>query len=90
MLIAIVLMLDAMAACPALHEMIHKDAGHEDHECAVTMFAHGQVDSVTVDVVPVVFIATVEITQQIDFTVFSPSIAHLPSGRAPPVLPSVS
>ena len=43
LLVGVVLLLDAMAACPALHEMIHHDAGKEDHDCAVTMFAHGKV-----------------------------------------------
>ena len=44
LLIALVLLLDAMAACPALHELIHHDADKPGHECAVTMFAHGKVE----------------------------------------------
>ena len=42
LLIGMILLLDAMAACPALHELIHKDADKPGHECAVTMFAHGK------------------------------------------------
>jgi len=90
LLIALVLLLDAMAACPALHELIHHDAGKPDHECAVTMFAHGQVDSVSIEVpvtTPQVFVFAVP---QIEISVFSPAIENLPAGRGPPVLPSVS
>ena len=43
LLAGIVLFLDAMAACPALHELIHHDADQPGHECAVTMFMHGKV-----------------------------------------------
>jgi hypothetical protein len=84
LLIALVLLLDAMAVCPALHELIHHDAGKPDHECAVTMFAHGQVDSVSVDVpivTPQVFVFAVP---QVEISVFSPAIENLPAGRAPP------
>jgi hypothetical protein len=33
----------AMAAMPALHQWAHADAGDARHECAATLFAHGQV-----------------------------------------------
>jgi len=90
LLVALVLLLDAMAACPELHELIHHDAGQPEHQCAVTLFAHGQVDSAVLDV-PVVTTATpVETTPQVIISVFSPAIKDLPAGRAPPVLPSVS
>ena len=90
LLVALVLLLDAMAVCPALHELIHHDAGKPDHECAVTMFAHGQVDSISVDVpvvTPQVFVFNVP---QIEISIFSPAIDNLPAGRGPPALPSVS
>ncbi|MDR3460645.1 MAG: hypothetical protein P4N60_24715 [Verrucomicrobiae bacterium] len=90
LLVALVLLLDALAACPSLHELIHKDAGLPEHQCGVTLFAHGQVDSAVVDV-PVVAAAIVtETTPHIVFSVFSPAIKDLPAGRAPPVLPAVS
>jgi len=84
-LIALMLLLDAMAVCPALHELIHHDAGKPDHECAVTMFAHGQVDSVSIEVpvvTPQVFVFALP---QVEISVFSPAIENLPAGRAPPV-----
>jgi len=35
----------AMAASPELHEYLHHDAGHDDHQCAVTdMLAGGSGD----------------------------------------------
>lgn len=41
LLLAHVLVIAAMAASPALHEWIHQDADHEDHDCAVELFIHG-------------------------------------------------
>ena len=50
-----ILFLSAMAASPTLHRAIHHDADSSDHECAVTLFVHGQVNAgVTVPVVAVV------------------------------------
>jgi hypothetical protein len=85
LLVALVLLLDAMAACPSLHELIHKDANSAEHQCVVTLFAHGQVDSAMVDVPVVVTTIRVETAPQIVFSVFSPAIKNLPAGRAPPV-----
>jgi hypothetical protein len=31
----------ALAASPSLHELVHPDADHEDHDCAVTLFLSG-------------------------------------------------
>ena len=90
LLVGVVLLLDAMAACPALHEMIHHDAGKEDHECAVTMFAHGKVSSVTCEIVIPPPTVLVETTRQFVFFVYSPAIENLPQGRAPPAPSTVS
>ena len=90
LLVGLVLLLDAMAACPALHELIHKDADSTEHHCAVTMFAHGQVDSATVEVSIATPTVSVEMVPQVSFSIFSPCIENLPAGRAPPVLPAVS
>ena len=39
--VALVLVLAVLAASPEAHEWLHHDAGHEDHECAITLFVHG-------------------------------------------------
>ena len=86
LLVGMVLLLNAMAACPALHGLIHKDADKPGHECAVTMFAHGKVESATVEVPAIVAAASIESTPQIEFSVFSTTIENLPQGRAPPAV----
>jgi hypothetical protein len=45
---AMVLFLAALAASPSLHQWLHHDANEPDHECAVTVFAHGQVNATTI------------------------------------------
>lgn len=30
-----------LSVSPELHELVHPDAGHEDHDCAVTLFLGG-------------------------------------------------
>jgi hypothetical protein len=83
-LVGMVLLLDAMAACPDLHELIHKDAGEADHHCAVTVFAQGKVDSVACDVPVVAPTVWFETARTINFFAFSTAIEDLPHGRAPP------
>ena len=88
--VGLVLLLNLLAASPSLHEWFHADAGHEDHQCAVTIFAHGQVDSATVEVVAVAPTVSIATVPQVSFSIFAPAIENLPAGRAPPVLPAVS
>jgi hypothetical protein len=40
----------AMAAVPALHQLVHHDANDPSHECAVTLFLGGQVHCPGTDV----------------------------------------
>ena len=89
-LTGIVLLLNAMAASPTLHEWFHSDAGNAQHQCAVTLFAHGQVDSAAADVPVLALLALVETVPSVEILVFSPAIESLPAGRAPPVLLAVS
>jgi hypothetical protein len=42
-----------------LHRLIHPDADSADHECAITMLAHGQLDAPVVPPVLVAFVAAV-------------------------------
>jgi hypothetical protein len=84
LLTGMILLLDAMAASPALHELIHKDAGKADHDCVVTVFAHGKLDSANVCVPVVAATISIEATPRIEFSVFVSAVENLPLGRAPP------
>src|SRR5271166_1428409 len=48
LLCGVVLFLAALAASPSLHEWLHHDADEPGHECAVTLFLHGQVSAAAV------------------------------------------
>jgi hypothetical protein len=85
LLVGVVLLLNALAASPKLHELFHADAGKAQHHCAVTLFAHGQVDAADAAVA----IAVPSIADDFLFpslvSVFSAAPEILPPGRAPPV-----
>ena len=80
------LLLNALAASPTLHELIHKDADRASHTCSVTLFAHGQVASVSGEVPVVVPLALIETTPSIIFSVPGTAIQNLPPGRGPPTV----
>ena len=44
MLIFSVLFCGALASSSGLHRLIHPDADNDHHQCAITIFAHGNVD----------------------------------------------
>jgi len=88
LLVGLILLLDAMAACPALHELIHNDADKADHQCAVTMFAQGKVDSATCEIIVSEPTVLIETARYFTFSIFSPAIENLPQGRAPPAVVS--
>ena len=84
LLVSLILLLGTLAVSPVLHELIHKDANEPGHECGITVFAHGQVDSVSVDVAviaPPVICATISLNT---VSVSSATIENLPFGRGPP------
>ena len=87
LLIVFVLLLNAMAA-PAVHELIHKDADRADHQCAATLFAHGQVAAADCDVPLVRPVVSVETIAHLGFPLLSTTIENLPPGRAPPTVAS--
>ena len=89
LLIGLVLLLNVMAATPALHELIHKDADSASHSCAATLFAHGHVESAACDVPVVLPVTLVETTPHLEFFLFSTAIDNLPHGRAPPSVASL-
>ena len=43
-MILMVLFCGLLSSSPRLHEAIHPDANNQHHQCAITIFAHGQVD----------------------------------------------
>ena len=89
LLIGVILLIDLMAASPALHELIHVDAGQPDHHCTVTLFAHGQIDSAVGEiVVPTISIRWIDTCPPVTISVVDSLVVLLPPGRAPPVFPA--
>jgi hypothetical protein len=85
LLAAFVLLLNALAASPQLHEFFHADAGKVDHQCAVTLFAHGQIDSPVADEAAIVPAAALDLLPQISVSIPNALVESLPPGRGPPV-----
>lgn len=73
-----------------LHIWLHGGAIPDNDDCAVAMLAHGKVDNGIVEVPPAVPSLWIETTPQPIFSVFSPIVDRLLSGRAPPVSVAVS
>ena len=88
LLVGMVFLLDAMAASPALHKLIHQDANKAGHECAATMFAHGKVESANVVVSATVPLVSIEAAQPIVLSIFTTAIENLPPDRGPPAVSS--
>jgi hypothetical protein len=83
--ILLVLLLNLLAASPSLHEYFHADAGKAGHQCAVTLFAHGQVDAPAVDVALPLPATPTEFLPQFSASIPNALVATLPPGRGPPV-----
>jgi hypothetical protein len=84
LLVAVVALMLTLAANESLHKLLHADAGNASHTCAVTLFAHGQVDSTTVEISVSLPQCAIEITAPLVVSVFASVIENLPAGRAPP------
>lgn len=86
LLLCLFLFVLAMAQFKALHHLVHADAGQAEHQCAVTLLGHGQVDVAAADVrvafMPVVAIAVVMPATPVFVAV---DYSLLP-GRAPPAV----
>lgn len=84
LLVAVVLLLGVLQVLPVAHECLHADAGSAEHECAVTLFAHG-VDPVVANLVLAVVIwrLLARALESREVFVQAPAFVHLP-GRAPP------
>ncbi len=74
----------ALAACPSLHQALHHDSNSSEHHCAVTMFAHGQVDSAVVEVAAILPVTPVEFSPLTLVSIPNAPAATLPPGRGPP------
>ncbi len=87
--VAVFLLLQAMVTFPGLHELLHHDAAEPDHQCAVTLFVHGQVHYADT-VIPVLRPEPLPVfVQSLREAIFvSPDVRLLP-GRGPPFLPSL-
>lgn len=84
LLLGCLLTVQAMAAFPALHALVHPDADDPAHECAVTLFCHGQVDASpsAVPILPAPELVTfTELPPQVVFV--STDVRLIPS-RGPP------
>jgi hypothetical protein len=83
-LVLLLLLLQTLSASAALHEDVHADAHHSDHECAVSLLSNGQIDvsegGLTLPVAP----AFAELRLLLPAPADSTAVAGLPSSRGPP------
>ena len=81
-----VILLAVLAVCPAAHEWFHHDADHSDHECAVTLFAHGVTTAITGVALALISWRLIgnAIASAKEFQL-PPLPSRFPPGRAPPV-----
>jgi hypothetical protein len=80
-----VLMLAILAASPAAHHWLHADADHEDHECAITLYAQGITTAAVGVALAVIVWRLLGLSRSAGIELFlsAPRFLHLP-GRAPP------
>lgn len=85
LLAATVLMVAVFAASPNVHQWLHADADHTDHECAITLYAQGVTPAAAGVVLLVVAWRLLGISRKLEAELFlpAPRYLHLP-GRAPP------
>jgi hypothetical protein len=84
--LVLLLVIQALAASPQLHELIHPDADLPGHHCVVTTFAHGKVEAAAGFVTLAVFVAVVIFFQPpVKSAVVSSFDYRLTPSRAPPL-----
>jgi hypothetical protein len=77
----------ALTVCPELHEWVHPDAGHEDHECAVTLFCNGGIHFAPTDLFDVGKPAQwllIDVLHVLSQVLVAAQTARLIPGRGPP------
>lgn len=81
------LVLYVLTAVPALHVLIHPDAGDPRHECAVTLFSHGRAhhSATTIEIVRTVPLVRREASPSTPILISTD--VQLPTCRGPPPLP---
>ena len=88
-IILLVLFCGLLSSSPALHQFFHPDANNEQHQCAITIFAHGHVD--LTDGSPVLaapILREFQAAALFESAILSSSDYLLLPGRAPPLLAS--
>ena len=84
--LALVLGLSLLATDQPLHRLIHKDADDAGHECAVTLFAHGQVLHCLPELISALLVFGFVLLMPPLKSAVPPARAHVfPPGRGPPV-----
>jgi len=61
-----------LAALPRLHEAVHADAEHEDHQCAVTLYHHGGYSNALPDALPLGGVSWAPLVYQAPVSVWVP------------------
>ena len=85
--LALFLTLQLFTSSETLHKLIHPDADSPDHECAITLFHHGQVDTTSVFVPLVAFVAALLfVLSEFRPPVFSSFDYRFAFSRAPPLV----
>ncbi len=87
--ILMVLFCGFLSSSAKLHEIIHPDANNQHHQCAITIFAHGQVDLTDGGqalATPILLESRASVL--FESAILTSSDYLLLPGRAPPVLAS--
>ena len=87
--LGVFLLLQAMVVFPGLHALIHSDASDPDHECAVTLFLHGQAHGADAAVPLLRPEPAAVVVQSRSGAVFVSTDVRLLPGRGPPSFPSL-
>jgi hypothetical protein len=88
--LAIWLFMAMAEAYTPLHAWLHGGTIADNDDCAIVAISHGKVDSVDCAAPVLASVFWIQVAPRIEISAFSPAIACLPAGRAPPALPSVS
>jgi hypothetical protein len=86
----LVLAVEAMSVFPALHTFVHPDASDPSHQCAVTLFLHGQVHVSAANVAPARSAPAFAAEPLFATAVFSSADVRLLPCRGPPALQTVT